>query len=72
MPTNKSPAQAIFDDIVKRAVASVLTPLGFRKTALNFHRRHKDVVQVVNLQSSHGSTSDEKLFYINVGLVYRP
>lgn len=70
MARNNSPAQAIFDDIVKQAVTSVLKPLGFRKSAFNFHRRHKDVVQVVNLQSSHGSVWDEKLFYVNVGLAF--
>lgn len=70
MAREKSPAQSLFDDIVQRAVTSVLKPLGFRKSALNYHRRHKDVVQVVNLQSSHGSSWDEKLFYINVGLAF--
>lgn len=70
MARDKSPAQRLFDDIVKRAVTSILKPLGFRKSALNFHRRHKAVVQVVNLQSSHGSAWDEKLFYVNVGLAF--
>lgn len=70
MTREKSPVQSLFDDIVKRAVTSVLKPLGFRKSALNFHRRHNEVVQVVNLQSSHGSAWDEKLFYVNVGLAF--
>ncbi len=70
MARDKSPAQALFDEVVKRAVTSVLKPLGFRKSAFNFHRRHKQVVQVVNLQSSHGSAWDEKLFYVNVGLAF--
>jgi hypothetical protein len=70
MARDKSPSQALFDDIVNRAVASVLKPRGFRKSALNFHRRHKDVVQVVNLQSSNASAWDEKHFYVNVGLAF--
>src|SRR5262245_21531660 len=70
MAADKSPAQALFDDVVMRAVTSVLKPRGFRKTALNIHRRHKDVVQVVNLQCSQGSTLGEKLFYVNVGLAF--
>jgi hypothetical protein len=70
MARDNSPAQSLFEDIVKRGVTAVLKPLGFRKSALNFHRRHKDVVQVVNLQSSHGSAWDEKLFYVNVGLAF--
>lgn len=70
MAGDKAPLQSLFDDLVKRSVTSVLKPLGFRKSALQFHRRHKEVVQVVNLQSSHGSTSAEKLFYVNVGLAF--
>jgi hypothetical protein len=70
MAREKSPAQSIFDDIVKRAVTSVLKPLGFQKSAFNFCRRHKDVVQVVNLQASLGSVYNEKLFYVNVGLAF--
>ena len=66
----KSPVQAIFDEVVKRAVTSVLKPLGFRKSSVNFHRRHRNVVQVVNLQSSGGSTWDVKQFYVNVGLAF--
>ncbi|MEM1177741.1 MAG: DUF4304 domain-containing protein [Acidobacteriota bacterium] len=70
MARTKSPSQSLFDDVVKRAVTPVLKPLGFRKKAQTFHRRHGDVVQVVQLQSSHGSTWDEKMFYINVGLAF--
>ena len=70
MTCGNSPAQSLFDNIVKGSVTPVLKPLGFRKSALNYHRRHKDVVQVVNLQSSHGSTWDEKQFYVNVGLAF--
>lgn len=70
MAREKSPAQTRFEDIIKSSVTSVLKPLGFRKSGLNFHRRHNDVIQVVNFQSSHGSSWDEKLFYINVGLAF--
>ena len=70
MARDKSPADSLFDEIVKRAVTAILKPLGFRKSALSFHRRNKDVVQIVNLQSSHGSAWDEKAFYINVGLAF--
>lgn len=47
MARDKSPAQRRIVDAVKSAVTSVLKPTGFRKTAFNFHRRHKFVVQVV-------------------------
>jgi hypothetical protein len=70
MARDKSQAQMLFDDMVKHAVTPVLKPIGFRKSGLNFHRRHKEVVQVVNFQSSHGSTWGEKLFYVNVGIAF--
>ena len=72
MPSKASPADEILKTVVKQAVTDVLTPIGFRKSALNFHRRHGEVVQVVNLQMSRGCTWDEKLFYVNVGLAFDP
>ena len=70
MGRGKSPAQVLFDATVKQAVAPVWKALRFRKSGTNFHRRHGDVVQVVNLQSSHGSEASEKRFYVNVGLAF--
>jgi len=70
MVRDESPAQTLFTAVVKDAVTSLLKPLGFRKSSLNFHRRHREVVQVVNLQLSSGTTSNEKLFYVNVGLAF--
>ncbi len=70
MSPGKSPADVLFDEIVKRAVTSVLKPLGFRKSGMNFHRRHEKVIQVVNLQLSQGSSHDEKTFYVNVGVAF--
>lgn len=66
----KSPAQEFFDDVVRTAVRPRLHPLGFRKSGVNFHRRHGGCVQVVNLQSSSGSTYEVKQFYVNVGLAF--
>lgn len=70
MAAGKSPADVAFDEIVKRAVTSVLKPLGFRKSAMNYHRRHEKVIQVVNLQISQCSSHDEKTFYVNVGVAF--
>lgn len=70
MPKTKTPVQKAFDDLVKQAVTAVLKPMGFKKTALNFHRRQNEVVQVVNIQGSLGSTSVEKVFYVNVGFAF--
>jgi hypothetical protein len=70
MSTDKSPAQKLLNNLIQVAVTPTLKPLGFRKSELNWHRRHKDVVQVINLQVCHGSTWEEKQFYINVGLAF--
>ncbi len=70
MAASKSSVQILFDEMVKQAVTSVLQPLGFRKSGLNFHRRRNEIVQVVNVQSSSGNTSDQKHFYVNVGLAF--
>jgi len=70
MAQDESSARSLFDGIVTDGVTSVLRPLGFRKSALCFHRRHKEVVQIINLQISRGSTWDETRFYVNVGLAF--
>ena len=67
---DKSPAQTLFDDMVKHAVTPFLQPIRFRKSGQNFRRRHKEVVQVVNFQSSQGSSWNKKLFYVNVGMAF--
>lgn len=70
MAREKSPSQIVFDDLVKVAVTSILKTAGFRKSALNFHRRHHETVQVVNLQVSQGSDWNEKHFYVNVAIAF--
>lgn len=70
MPTKKSPLQTCFDSVIKSAVTDVLKPRGFSKSALNFHRRCGENVQVINIQSSSGSSWGEKVFYVNVGLAF--
>jgi hypothetical protein len=60
----------IFDSLVREAVTAVLKPAGFRKTALNFHRRRGGCVQVVNIQMSGRWVAHEKAFYVNVGLAF--
>ncbi len=70
MTQEKSPAQLALDDVNQHSVTSVLRPIGFRKSSLNFHRRQKEVVQVVNLQMSRGSSWETKRFYVNVGLTF--
>lgn len=66
----KTKVEKVCDEIIKNSATAVLKPLGFRKSALNFYRRHQEVVQVVNFQMSAGSAWNNKLFYINVGLAF--
>jgi hypothetical protein len=70
MPATKSPAEEILKRVIDEAFVAVLKPRGFKRTAHNFHRRQGEVVQVVNVQLSQGSTWFEKDFYVNVGLAF--
>ncbi len=70
MARGNSPAEELLKEVVARAITPTLKASGFRKTALNFHRRHGETAQVVNVQVSHGSTAMEKTFYINVGIAF--
>lgn len=70
MARNSSPAESLLKEIVAQAISPPLKVAGFRKTGMNYHRRRGETVQVVNVQVSHGSTSSEKSFYVNVGLAF--
>lgn len=65
-----SPAEALLTDVLAQAVTPPLKTAGFRKSGTNYHRRHGEVVQVVNIQVSHGSTWTEKEFYVNAGIAF--
>jgi hypothetical protein len=65
-----SPADEAFNDVLRDAVTAVLKPAGFRKSGTNYHRRRGSCVQVVNVQTSRGSSWDEKRFFINAGLAF--
>lgn len=70
MAANNSASRTAFNELMRRSVTPVLKPLGFKKSSANYLRRLGDVVQVVNLQVSHGSTALSLSFYINVGLAF--
>jgi hypothetical protein len=70
MSAGGSPSDEAFSDVVRDAVTAVLKPAGFRKSGANYHRRRGSCVQVVNVQTSRGSSWDEKRFFINVGLAF--
>jgi hypothetical protein len=65
-----SPAEALLADVLAQAVTPHLKAAGFRKSGMNYHRRHGETVQVVNAQLSHGSTWSEKCFYVNAGIAF--
>ncbi len=70
MARGNSPAEELLKEVVARVITPTLKASGFGKTALNFHHRHGERVQVVNVQVSHGSTTMEKTFYINIGITF--
>ena len=70
MARAQSPTEILLNRVIAAAVTSVLKPAGFRKAGINFHRRRGTTVQVVNIQVSHGSSWNEKRFYINVGIAF--
>ena len=66
----KSPAEVLLAEVIAQAISPTLKTAKFRKSALNYHRRLGESVQVVNIQVSHGSTAMEKTFYINAGMTF--
>lgn len=70
MARSDSSVEVALNELLSRAVTPILKPARFRKSGTNYHRRHGDTVQVVNIQSSRGSTSEAKEFFINVGIAF--
>jgi hypothetical protein len=70
MGRTRSPAEEWMLKILANGVTPPLKDAGFRKTGTNYHRRRGQTVQVVNVQLSHGSTWDEKIFYVNAGIAF--
>lgn len=65
-----SPAEALLADVLAQAVTPPLKAAGYRKSGTNYHRRHGETVQVVNVQVSHGSSGSEKEFFVNAGISF--
>jgi hypothetical protein len=70
MNDSEPSAEELLKTVVAQAVTATLKPAGFRKSSTNYHRRHGATVEVIQVQSSHGSTWAEKVFYINVGIAF--
>jgi hypothetical protein len=58
-------AKPIVTKLVTTSLAPLLKEHGFKKDALTFTRQRGDVLQIINIQISHGGAS----FYVNVGLL---
>ncbi len=67
---DKSPSQTTFEDLLKANVAPILKAAGYKKSGSNFFCRSDQVSFLINFQSSSGSTWEEKIFYINIGLAF--
>jgi Domain of unknown function (DUF4304) len=67
---SQSPIATTFKTLVQEAITPVLKPAGFKKTGLNYHRRHGATVQVINLQQSAWNQWNRKEFFINVGIAF--
>src|SRR5262249_13032647 len=63
-------AASLLNNVLAQAITPPLKAAKFRKSGANYHRRHGETVQVVNIQVSRGSTWIEKEFYINVGVAF--
>jgi hypothetical protein len=71
MARDRLPAGEIVDELIAVAVAPTLEAAGFRRTGRDFHRRHGEAVQVVNvLESVH--TARYRECCIDVGIAFDP
>jgi hypothetical protein len=67
MARDRLPAGEIVDEIIAQAVAPTLEAEGFRRTGRDFHRRHGEAVQVVNVvESAGGVRYRECLVYVGI------
>ena len=65
------PPGEIVDELIAVAVAPTLEAAGFRRTGRDFHRRHGEAVQLVNvLESVHTARYRECCIY--VGIAFDP
>lgn len=65
-----SACQKNIDEIIEQSLKPLLKQEGYRKADRTWHRECQDAIQVVNIQSSMFSDSNEAKFTINVGCYY--
>ncbi len=54
-----------FKEIINQVVKPIMKSAGFKKKTLNFYKNENGLVYLINIQKSHGNTSQELGFYIN-------
>ncbi|MGH1338955.1 MAG: DUF4304 domain-containing protein [Aureispira sp.] len=57
--------QDTFKEIINQAIKPLLKVAKFKKKALNFYKSKQGLVYLINIQKSHGSSSQELGFYVN-------
>ena len=58
----------LFKQILKGTVNPLVKECGFNKKVLNFYKKDKELIFLINIQKSHGNTSTELGFYINCAI----
>lgn len=59
----------MFDDLLKYCYLSVFKPVGWKKEGSNFRHYGSDgLCKIINFQKSRWNTSQECVFYINMGI----
>ena len=57
-----------FKQVINEAVKPVLKKGGFKKKGLNFYKHEDGLIFLINIQKSHGNSSNEIGFYINCAM----
>ncbi len=66
MSSNRDPVSKF----INGALGIQLRAAGLRRRGLDFRRRSKEVLQVINFQLSQWNAAEMKQFYVNVGLAF--
>lgn len=58
----------LFNEIISNVIKPLLKRDGYHKKGLNFYKKSEDLIFLLNIQKSHGNSSDNVHFYINCGI----
>lgn len=57
-----------FNQLIEEVVKPLLKENGFAKKGMSFYKRNADLIFLLNVQNSHGNSSEQTKFYINCGI----